>query len=177
VAFPSHDANAWDFIRTVRDDVNKMLECARNDKLVGASLDAAAYIYAPDAAKRAVLDRFVGDEHLISPPVMSNGVDELRTALMLSQVKVVDSKVDVSSVCDAAYISSEDTLSGCIVGVKKASGQKCSRCWFYDASVGKHDLRHSDICQRCNSAIDAWEKATGNTFVRPIEVGSEQPVT
>jgi isoleucyl-tRNA synthetase len=176
MTFPSHDTEDWEFIRTVRDDVNKVLESARNDKLVGATLDAAAYIYAPDEAKRAILGRFVGDVHLISPPVLTNGVDELRTALMLSQVNVVGSKDAVASACEAAYISADGTQSGCIVGVKKASGQKCSRCWFYDESVGNHDLRHSDVCQRCNTAIDAWECATGNTFVRPIEAEAEQPV-
>lgn len=176
MAFPLHDAEDWDFIRTVRDDVNKMLESARSDKLVGASLDAAAYIYAPDTTKRAILERFVGDDHLISPPVMTNGVDELRTALMLSQVNVVDSRSAIASACEADYISTEDTVSGCIVGVKKASGQKCSRCWFYDESVGNHDLRHPDACQRCNAAIDAWENATGKTFVRPVEAEAEQPV-
>jgi isoleucyl-tRNA synthetase len=174
--FQAHDVEAWDFIRTVRDDVNKMLESARNDKLVGASLDAAAYIYAPDAAKRAILERFEGDEHLISPPIKSNGVDELRTALMLSQVKIVGSKEEIASFCDTAYISSDDTLSGCIVGVKKASGHKCGRCWFYDDNVGNHDLKHSDVCQRCNVAIDAWEEATGNFFATPVEAAAEQPV-
>ena len=95
---------------------------------------------------------------------------------MLSQVKIVDSKDDIASFCDAAYISSDNTLSGCIVGVKKASGHKCARCWFYDDNVGNHDLKHSDVCQRCNVAIDAWEKATGNSFARPIEAEAEQPV-
>jgi hypothetical protein len=56
------------------------------------------------------------------------------------------------------------------VGVRRASGNKCGRCWFYDEQVGKLGLPHADLCQRCNDALFAWERQTGRSFVRP-EVG------
>jgi isoleucyl-tRNA synthetase len=120
MSFPETDAEEWDLVRAVRDDVNKMLEAARTDKLVGASLDAATYIYSADPEKMSILKRFVGDTNLISPPVKTNGVDELRTALMLSQVILVESETEITDACDEKYISSSDTISGCVVGVKKA---------------------------------------------------------
>lgn len=86
--FPEHDAEKWKMVRSLRDDVNKVLELARSDKLVGASLDAAAYVYAKDEETRAILNTLDGDRDLISPPVKTNGVDELRTTLMLSQVRM-----------------------------------------------------------------------------------------
>lgn len=166
--FPDTDAEDWDLIRTVRDDVNKQLETIRADKLLGASLDAAAYIYVPDANKMAILEKFVGDDNLIYPPLKTNGVDELRTAFMLSEVKLVNSSEEIAEFCEKQYISASNTESGCIVGVKKASGQKCSRCWIYDNHVGKHGLPHTDACQRCNAAISAWEKQNGEVFTRPV---------
>ena len=153
--------------------MNKLLELARADKLVGASLDAAAYVYVKDDRIRAVLEKLVGDESLLSPPEKTNGVDELRTVLMLSQVNLVDSPEDLAAACDEKYISGADTASGCVVGIIKASGTKCGRCWLYDAQIGKLGLPHDDICQRCNDAITVWEKETGQTFIRP-EV--EEPV-
>lgn len=168
--YPEYDAGQWELVRRVRDDVNKMLEVARNDKLVGASLDAAAYLYVADDDKRRVLAALVGDEHLISPPVKTNGVDELRTVLMLSQVHVVDSPDAIHGACEKKYTTKGETSSGCIVGVTRAVGTKCGRCWFYDTDIGKHDdvdLPHPDICQRCNDAISAWEGTTGQTFARP----------
>jgi isoleucyl-tRNA synthetase len=173
--FEEYDSDKWELVRLVRDDVNKMLEGARVDKLVGASLEAAAYVYMPDDDKRKTLESLVGDENLIVPPEKTNGVDELRTVLMLSQVHVVESPDAVSSACDEKYVSSGETSSGCIVGVSKAAGEKCGRCWFYDTQVGKHGLPHADICQRCNDAISVWEKSTGTKFVRPA-VEEEQPV-
>ena len=175
-AFPDYDVEKWEFIRLLRDDVNKMLEGARNDKLVGASLDAAAHVHAPDEEKRKILNSLIGDENLIVPPVKTNGVDELRTVLMLSQVHVVESADEVSSTCDEKYISSKDTSSGCVVGVSKAEGTKCGRCWFFDTQVGKLGLPNDDACQRCNDAIEVWERKTGQTFTRPA-AEEAQPVT
>jgi len=176
--FPEYDNEKWDFVRLVRDDVNKMLEVARTDKLVGASLDAAAYIYCPDEEKRSVLKGLSGDEHLIVPPVKTNGVDELRTVLMLSQIHVVDSPEEVMAGCEEKYVYPTKTSSGCVVGVLKAAGTKCGRCWFYDTNVGTQETgevhEHSDVCQRCNHAIKAWEESTGNTFTRP-NVETAQP--
>lgn len=151
-AFDEHDDEQWTLVRNIRDDVNQMLELARNDKLVGASLDAAAYVYAPDEATRAVLDLLDGDRELLSTPVKTNGVDDLRTSLMLSQVYLVDSADAVSDSCEEVYVSKGEN-SGCTVGVKKADGTKCGRCWFYDENVGNLGIVHDDLCQRCNEAI------------------------
>jgi isoleucyl-tRNA synthetase len=174
--FEEHDTEKWDFVRLLRDDVNKMLEGARTDKLLGASLDAAAFVYVPDEDKRKMLEELVGDEHLIVPPKKTNGVDELRTVLMLSQVHVLDNQDEIASACDEKYISTADTLSGCVVGVTKAAGTKCGRCWFHDTQIGKLGLVQEDACQRCNDAITVWEKTKGETFTRPAVEEQQQPV-
>mmetsp|Transcript_7621 Transcript_7621/g.13733 ORF Transcript_7621/g.13733 Transcript_7621/m.13733 type:complete len:1084 (+) Transcript_7621:148-3399(+) len=163
MSYPEFDTERWKLVRDVRADVNQVLELARQDKLVGASLDAATYIYTSDDNIRKVLDGLEGDESLISPSVKTNGVDELRTAFMISQVNVVDSEEEVTSSCDAAYIAKGE-LSGCTIGVKKAEGTKCGRCWFYDKEVGNHNEHGDDLCQRCNEAIFSWEKKTDTKF-------------
>jgi len=166
-SFPEYEATRWQLVRDLRDDANQILELARMEKLVGASLDAAAFIYAPDEEVRKVLDGLDGDRSLISPSVKTNGVDELRSALMISQVNIVDSADAVSEACDAAFVAKGE-LSGCTIGVKKAEGTKCGRCWFYDEEVGKHTRFGTDICQRCDEAIFSWEKKTGEKFEAPI---------
>lgn len=169
MSYPEFDADMWNLVRDIRTDVNQVLEIARKDKLVGASLDAAAYIYTPDENIRKVLSKLDGDVNLISPSVKTNGVDELRTALMISQVNIVDTKAAVASACEAAYVAKGE-LRGCTIGVRKADGLKCGRCWFYDKEVGKHGLNYgSDLCQRCGSAISSWEEKTGNKFLTLAE--------
>lgn len=174
LSYPEFDTERWNLVRDVRTDVNQVLELARQDKLVGASLDSAAYIYTSDEKIRKVLDEMDGDDSLITPSVKTNGVDELRTTLMISQVHIVDSEDEVTSSCDAAYTGKGD-LSGCTIGVKKAEGTKCGRCWFYDTEVGKHDRYGTDICQRCDEAIFSWEKTNDNKFAAPV-VEEEAPV-
>ena len=88
MSYPEHDAEKWSLVRKLRDDVNKVLEQARGDKLVGASLDAAAYVFVEDANVRTILDGLDGDRNLLAEPIKTNGVDELRTVLMLSQVRL-----------------------------------------------------------------------------------------
>jgi len=168
MSFVEYEPEQWSFIRNIRDDTNKMLELARNDKIIGASLDAAAYIYASTEEGRNILEKLDGDRNMISPPVKTNGVDELRTTLMLSQINLVDSAEAVSQACGENYTSTS-SLSGCIVGVKKAAGKKCSRCWFYDEEVGNNVFIHNNLCQKCNEAVFAWEKETGQTFVKADE--------
>lgn len=146
---------------------------AHNDKLVGASLDAAAYVYAPNDEMRSILDKLDGDKDLVSPSIKTNGVDELRTTLMLSQVNIVDSIEAVKEACDEQYVG-EGAMSGCFVGVKKAEGKKCDRCWFYDDQVGNHDLTYDGLCKRCNGAIEVWETEKDQKF--ELVVPEEQPV-
>lgn len=167
-SYPAFDSEKWNLVRDVRNDVNQVLELARRDKLVGASLDASAYIYTSDESIRKTLDELDGDESLITPSVKTNGVDELRTALMISQVNLVDSEDEVTSACDATYVAKGE-LSGCTIGVKKADGVKCGRCWFYDRAVGTHGRFGGDLCQRCDEAIFSWEKKTGSSFSAAVE--------
>lgn len=172
--YPECDAEKWSFVRDLRDDVNKILETARNDKLVGASLESAAFIYTSDENKLKMMKEMESDENLVHPPVKTNGVDDLRTALLISQVNLVDSPEDITSSCEEAYISVGEN-SGCEIGISKAKGHKCGRCWFYDEQVGKDG---KDLCQRCDKAILAWEKETGNKFGVPEpENAAAEPVS
>merc|ERR1711862_839547 len=173
ISFPRFDPGKWDLVRNVRTDMNQVLELARQDKLVGASLDAAAYIHTTESTIRQVLDELDGDEDMIVPSIRTNGVDELRTVLMVSQVNIADSEEEVTSSCDATY-TAKGELSGCTIGVKKAEGAKCGRCWFYDKQVGKFNLHGGDLCQRCVEAVNSWEQKTGSKLSNTV--AEEAPV-
>ena len=45
-----------------------------------------------------------------------------------------------------------ESESGLTIGVMRAQGTKCDRCWYYSDSVGE-DHEHSDICLRCADVI------------------------
>ena len=154
--FPQFEAEAWAGLLRLRDDVNKCMEAGRREGVIGASLEAAVYVHAPDPALRALLDSLAGDATLQHPPEASNAVDDLRFLLLASQVHVVDTPEAVTGACEAALTLARETASGAVVGVKRAGGKKCARCWFYCDSVaaeGEGEFPH--ICPRCAHAVKA----------------------
>ena len=108
------------------------------------------------------------------------GVDDLRYVLKVSQVGLlpVDTGGDaesraheIESLCptynDTVPITlqqrngdgSVSTITASVtIGVKRASGKQCERCWFYCESVGKANSTNSDsigLCTRCAHTISS----------------------
>ena len=73
-------------------------------------------------------------------------MDELRYFVLASQVELVDS---LDSIKQADYQSESELVS---VGVIKAEGEKCDRCWNYSTKVGEFK-DDPTICERCNDAL------------------------
>ena len=75
-----------------------------------------------------------------------NGVDELRYLLITSEVELIESNQMLQ---ELPYSFQSPELA---IGVVKADGQKCDRCWNYSTHVGE-SIEHPLICERCVSAI------------------------
>ena len=61
------------------------------------------------------------------------------------------SESEVKEGCGDYMVDRKDSLSGLTVGVKKAAGKRCERCWFYDENTGVGDDAVEDLCPRCDS--------------------------
>jgi isoleucyl-tRNA synthetase len=101
------DAGDWVTLRSVRDEVLKALEEARNHKLIGGGLEAQVTITAADPIHS----------------VLTRHADELRYLFIVSAVKLVR--------------GSGNGTGGVHVEVQKAEGAKCDRCWNYSTHVGE----------------------------------------
>ncbi|NGE23580.1 isoleucine--tRNA ligase, partial [Klebsiella pneumoniae] len=108
-----------------RGEVNKVLEQARADKLIGGSLEAAVTLYADDA---------------LAAQLNSLG-NELRFVLLTSQA-------DVKPLSAAPESAVNSELDGLRIGFGKAEGSKCPRCWHYATDIGQ-DSEHPELCGRC----------------------------
>ena len=80
-------------------------------------------------------------------PQAPNQVDELRYLFLASQVELVDSAEPLH---DLTHKSLSDDLS---VGMVKAEGHKCDRCWNYSPWVGSL-LDHPSLCDRCADTLE-----------------------
>ncbi len=131
-------AQIWQQIRQIRTDVNKVLDTARGEKMIGAPLEAKILLY-------------VGSDQLRTSvkalnPDTGNGVDELRYLFITSQVEVLDTPEALQKL---KYNLQSDAWG---IGVVDAEGQKCDRCWNYSTHVGE-STEHPLICERCVAAL------------------------
>ena len=100
----------WDRIMAIRDDVKKVLEQARADKVIGSALEAGLTLY----CSKEVYD------FLNAIPM-----DELADLFIVSHVDLVEG---------------EGGVEGLGVSAAHAAGNKCLRCWKYETTVGEDGL-------------------------------------
>ncbi|RUO61835.1 isoleucine--tRNA ligase [Pseudidiomarina insulisalsae] len=120
----------WQDLLEVRDAVNRALEQARRDDLIGGSLQAEITLYATTE---------------LSTKLQRLG-DELRFVLLTSEVQV-------ETVDEAPSNVVETEVKGLWVSVAKSPNEKCERCWHHRPEVGTIDA-HPGLCQRCVTNVD-----------------------
>lgn len=128
--YPQHQVEKWSRISALRSDVNKAMELARGQKLVGSSLECQVRIHTDDDAMRAILQETIGDTDLRWPSERTNSVDDLRCILIASQIVLADSSADAADGTVGCAVEAATSESGCTVGIVRATGMKCERCWM-----------------------------------------------
>jgi len=113
----------WESLRSVRDEVLKALEEARNGKLIGGGLEAQVHLTAAEPLY-SLLKRYEV---------------QLRYLFIVSSV-------------ETRLAASPDGTGTVKVEVRKADGQKCERCWNYSPRVGE-DKTYPTICERCSVVL------------------------
>lgn len=136
-------AAKWAELRTIRQEVNKVLEQARGAKAIGSSLQAKVLLYVADQAQRQLLAA-LNPTDSVAPS--SAHVDELRYLFLVSQVEILDTPDKLQGL---TYSSESDALG---IGVVDAEGQKCDRCWNYSTHVGE-SAEDPLICERCVAVL------------------------
>ncbi|XQW86001.1 isoleucine--tRNA ligase [Thalassotalea piscium] len=120
----------WQSILQVRGEVNKALELARKEKVVGKALEANVTLFANEALAKKL--NMLGQE--------------LRFVL-------ITSGASVKVVTEAPEGASSTEIDGLWVSVEASSGTKCERCWHYTDDVGDNET-HKDLCGRCITNVD-----------------------
>lgn len=134
-------AASWTQLRKIRQEVNKVLEDARNDKVIGSSLEAKLLLYVADRDLRQKLASMNPVESL-----NGNHVDELRYLFLTSQVDLLETPINLEGL---KYSTQSEALG---IGVVDAEGEKCDRCWNYSTHVGASP-DHPLLCERCIPAL------------------------
>ncbi|TCP91264.1 isoleucyl-tRNA synthetase [Cricetibacter osteomyelitidis] len=114
----------WQQVLQVRSEINRVLETARNDKVIGAGLEAELMIYANDELA----------------DLLNKLENELRFVL-------ITSKAEVKPLAQADVAEGE--LKGLAVKVIRSANHKCPRCWHYSDSKDEQSL-----CSRCEENVN-----------------------
>ncbi|HZP18079.1 MAG TPA: class I tRNA ligase family protein, partial [Terriglobales bacterium] len=117
----------WETLHSVREQVLKSLEESRNNKEIGANLEAQVKLTASDSLY----------------PVLERHRDDLRYLFIVSAVTLERS-------------TSGNGTAGLAVEVSKAAGHKCERCWNYSTRVGQ-DRDYPTVCERCVPVVKQLE--------------------
>ncbi|GMU07409.1 isoleucine--tRNA ligase [Corallococcus caeni] len=115
----------------VRSAVQGVLEVARRDKRIGASLEARVVLSATGTVREVL------EAHLA----------ELPGLFIVSQVELEETPSDSAKALDVSQTFGDGAALS--VEVLPAQGQKCPRCWVYSEAVGQGD----DVCLKCREAL------------------------
>jgi isoleucyl-tRNA synthetase len=120
----------WETILRLREDVNKALELARGDKLIGKPLDAKITLHLSDAAA-AVFAPIAGED--------------------LAMLCIVS---EVETVYGPGEGYSGVSFPGVVIRVEPSAAPKCPRCWTHSGTVGQ-STGHPTLCARCAAAVES----------------------
>lgn len=128
-AFDAKKQEKWTRLLVLRDEVNKALEAARNQKIIGKPLEAAVTVELNGTDCTYFRENFaeeaLADLCIVSEMHVSEGEGAPKTA---------------------------ENRYGLKVTVAHAESKKCERCWKLVSSVGS-DSRHPALCARCASVV------------------------
>lgn len=119
----------WEKIVLLRSEVLRIIEGARQARVIGHSLDARVRLAVPPEWEEIL----GGQEEL------------LRSVFIVSQVKVVPAAELVNP-------GEGVEIPGLLVEVQPASAKKCERCWVRSESVGTMP-EHLNLCDRCHGVL------------------------
>ncbi|MCV6825311.1 MULTISPECIES: isoleucine--tRNA ligase [Halocynthiibacter] len=120
-------AAKWEGVRKARRVVTAALEIQRQEKVIGASLEAGPVVHVRDEAVLAALKSLPFDDICITSSVQLSGDPIPAEAFRLPEIE------------------------GIGVVFEPAEGEKCQRCWKVLPEVGQH--KHEGVCGRCDEAL------------------------
>ncbi len=120
----------WQQVLAAKDEVNKAIENARKEKVIGGSLEADVTLYTTSELAK----------------VLAALEDELRFVL-------ITSAANVEEVTQAPADAAVTDVDGLWVKVIASQGTKCTRCWHHREDVGTIE-QHPELCGRCVENVD-----------------------
>lgn len=118
----------WDKIHKIRNEIKKILEIQRKNKIIGSSLEAEIAIYC--------------DGELFE--FIKRNKEDLQNVLIVSGIEIFENG-------EGNYKAEE--IENLSVSISHSKYKKCERCWTYSSTVGQDSLNPT-ICKRCIEVLN-----------------------
>lgn len=118
----------WDKIHKIRNEIKKILEIQRKNKIIGSSLEAEIAIYC--------------DGELFE--FIKRNKEDLQNVLIVSGIEIFENG-------EGNYKAEE--IENLSVNISHSKYKKCERCWTYSSTVGQDSLNPM-ICKRCIEVLN-----------------------
>jgi isoleucyl-tRNA synthetase len=125
---PTELGERFERLFAVRSAVQKQLEAARRDKVIGASLEAKVVLHPADGDRE-----FLARHHA-----------ELPGLFIVSQVELVDAPTERMQ-----QVAGSNGAGPLGIEIRPAEGAKCPRCWTYAVEVAAGE----PVCRKCQAAL------------------------
>ena len=123
----------WNCLLRVRSEIYRLLEKVRQEEDIHGSSQASVILYASSSDVYDVLDRYI---------------DDLEAVFMVSKVRLMPPD---ASIPDGTWRS--DDIKGLAIEIRRATGEKCERCWSYSDTVGTNE-QYPALCYRCIAILE-----------------------
>jgi isoleucyl-tRNA synthetase len=119
-----------DLVAALRGEVTRAIEPRRKAGEVGHSLETAVVLSLPQSVRE---------------DVEALGMD-LREVFIVSKVELVPAEAAAAGAVPC------EGIAGAAIGVTRAPGEKCARCWVYSEDLGQTP-QYPDLCPRCAAVL------------------------
>jgi isoleucyl-tRNA synthetase len=134
-----------DEIFGLRNLVNRQLQECRSQSMIGPSLEAQVLIHPQEGKVSQRLNQALDLLKASSHPE----VDNLKDWLLVSSVSILAE----DPLPHVALLIPESTELGIGIGIARADGHKCERCWHFETDIGKFSA-HPSLCGRCVEVLE-----------------------
>lgn len=118
----------WNSFMRVRDEVLKALEVARNEKVIGKSLQSSLTLYPNEQTRKLLME-----------------TESLSKLFIVSNVRIASVTEEIPR---HAQVFEEIAVL-----VEKAEGETCDRCWQVSETVGEQE-DHPSLCSNCAETVN-----------------------
>jgi len=123
----------WNYLLKIRSEMRKLLEKIRQEEGISSTSQASIILYASLPDVYDLLDRYI---------------DDLEAIFMVSKVRLMPPDVPVP---DGIWES--DSIKGLAIEIRRATGEKCERCWIYSDTVGTNE-QYPTLCYQCIAILE-----------------------